>query len=319
MKSKIIASVHRQGGLGHEYRKTTRLSKINQLLLAALLVCGINSKAQITKTSTGFGHVESVATDGKYVYAADIGAELIPAAKDGDGKIIKLDKKGNVVEASFAKEKLNAPKGLAINKDVLFLADIDHIVAIDLMTGSKLYEIDFSKDSSFLNDIAVWDNTTLFVSATDKNKLFKVNLADKTYTEIVTDVTIAGINGLFCQNKGSRLYVNGFGSDDKPNGIIGYINLKDNKFTKVTSLEGYFDGIYIYKDVLYVSNWVAFEKKGVIMAINLFSTKCNKVKSIGPIAGPADFIIQNDELILPAMLSGEIHFIKLDGDLVLKL
>jgi uncharacterized membrane protein len=293
--------------------------KINQLLLAAFLLFGINSKAQITKTSTGFGHVESIATDGKYLYAADIGSELTPATKDGDGKIIKLDKKGTIIEGSFVKEKLNAPKGLAVNKNTLFLADIDRIIAIDLSTGSKLYEIDFSKDSSFLNDIAVWDNNTLFVSATDKNKLFKVNLTDKTYTEFITDVTIAGINGIFCQNKGSRLYVNGFGSDNKPNGIIGYINLKDNKFTRITSLEGYFDGIYIHKDVLYVSNWVAFEKKGVIMAINLFSTKCAKLKSIETIAGPADFIIQNDELILPAMLSGEIHFIKLDGDLVLKL
>lgn len=294
-------------------------SKINQLLLVATLLFSISSKAQITKTTSGLGHIESVATDGKYIYAAEIGKELSPTAKDGDGQIIKLDKKGNVLESAFSKEKLNAPKGLAINKGVLFLADIDRIVAIDLVSGSKLYEIDFSKDSSFLNDIAVWDNNTLFVSATDKSKLFKVNLADKSYTEVVTDTSIAGINGLYCVNKGSRLYVNGFGTDNKPNGIIGYINLKDNKFTKVTSLEGYFDGIYISKDILYVSNWVSFEKKGVVMAIGVYSNKCVKVKSIEPIAGPADFIINNDELILPAMLSGEIHFIQLDGDLSLKL
>jgi hypothetical protein len=293
--------------------------KSNQLFTALCVLFAINSNAQITKTINGFHHVESVATDGKYIYAADIGTELTPAAKDGDGQIVKLDKKGNIIEASFAKEKLNAPKGLAISKNILFLNDIDRIVAIDLNSGSTLYEIDFSKDSSFLNDIAVWDNNTLFVSATDKSKLFRVNLVDKTYTEIATDKTIAGINGLYCVNKGRRLYVNGFGSDDKPNGIIGYINLKDNSFTKVTSLEGYFDGIFVNNDVLYVSNWVAFEKKGVIMAINTFSTKCIKLKSIEPIAGPADFIIQNDELILPAMLSGEIHFIKLDGDQILKL
>ncbi len=294
-------------------------TKINQLLFSVLLLVAVNSQAQITKTVTGFHHVESVATDGKYIYAADIGNEMTPTAKDGDGQIVKLDRKGNIIEASFAKEKLNAPKGLAINKNVLFTADIDRVVAIDLTSGTKLYEIDFSKDSSFLNDIAVWDNNTLFVSATDKSKLFKINLTDKTYSEIKTDKTIAGINGLFCTNKGSRLYVNGFGSGDKPNGIIGYINLKDNTFTKVTSLEGYFDGIFINKDVLYVSNWVAFEKKGVIMAINTYSSKCNKVKSIEPIAGPADFIILDNEMILPAMLSGEIHFIKLDGDLILKL
>ncbi|UPT69547.1 MAG: hypothetical protein M0D53_10210 [Flavobacterium sp. JAD_PAG50586_2] len=293
--------------------------KTNQLLTLLCLVSAIGTKAQITKTINGFHHVESVATDGKYIYAADIGKELSPTAKDGDGQIIKLDKKGNKIDASFIKEKLNAPKGLAINKNTLFVADIDRIVAFDLSSGSKLYEIDFSKDSSFLNDIAVWDNNTLFVSATDKNKLFKVNLTDKTYSEIATDKTISGINGLFCFTKSNRLYVNGFGSDDKPNGVIGFINLKDNSFTKLTSLEGYFDGIFVSKDVLYFSNWVAFEKKGVVMAISLYSNRCTKIASIEPIAGPADFFIQNDELVLPAMLSGEIHFIKLDGDLTLKL
>lgn len=293
--------------------------KTYQLFTLFCLAFAVSSQAQITKTINGFHHVESVATDGKYIYAADIGNELNPTAKDGDGQIVKLDKKGNKIDVSFVKEKLNAPKGIAINKSTLFATDIDRIVAIDLNSGSKLYEIDFSKDSSFLNDIAIWDNNTLFVSATDKNKLYKVNLIDKTYSEIVTDKTISGINGLFCFNKANRLYVNGFGSDDKPNGGIGYINLKDNSFTKLTSLEGYFDGIYVSKDVLYFSNWVAFEKKGAVMAISLYSNRCTKIASIDPIAGPADFCIQNDEMILPAMLTGEIHFIKLDGDLTLKL
>lgn len=278
----------------------------------------ISINAQIIKTTTGFHHIESVATDGNYLYAADIGKELNPTAKDGDGHIAKLDRKGTVLENSFVKEPLNAPKGLVVNKNILFANDVDRLVAIDLKTGAKLYDIDFSKDSSFLNDIAVWNDNTLFVSATDCNKLFKVDLITKSYTEIPVDKMIQGINGLFCQKNSNRLYVNGFGNDNKPNGIIGYFNLKDNSFTKVTSLEGYFDGIYINKDILYVSNWVAFEKKGVLMAINLFNNKCLKLKTIEPIAGPADFIIVKDELILPAMLTGEIHFIKLDNDLFVK-
>jgi outer membrane protein assembly factor BamB len=294
-------------------------SKIKLLPITALMFCAFNGIAQTTKTVSGFQHVESVATDGKYIFAADIGAELNPAAKDGDGKIAKLDKKGKILEASFVKEKLNAPKGLAVSKGVLLLNDIDRLVAIDLNSGTKLYEIDFSKDTAFLNDIAVWDNNTLYVSATDNSKLFRVNLSEKSYAQIKTDIPVPGINGLFCYNKGSRLYVNGFGSDNKPNGIIGYVNLKDNTFTKLASLEGYFDGIYINKDVLYVSNWVAFEKKGVVMAISLYSGKCTKLKTIDTVAGPADFIINNDELILPAMISGEIHFVKLDSSLTLKL
>ncbi|EKT4500172.1 hypothetical protein JE943_000136 [Flavobacterium psychrophilum] len=280
----------------------------------------INTNAQTTKTITGFNHVESVATDGKFIYVADIGKELNPTAKDGDGQIIKLDKKGKILETNFAKEKLDAPKGLAINKGILFLNDIDRLLAIDLKTGTKLYEIDFSKDTSFLNDIAVWDNNILYVSATDKSKLYKVNLVDKSYSEIKTNKTISGINGLFCYKKASRIYVNGFGTDNKPNGVVGYINLKDNVFTQISNLEGYYDGIFISKDVLYVSNWVAFEKKGVIQGFGIYgSNRIATINASEKISGPADFIIVNDQLIVPAMMSGEIHFIKLDSDLSLKL
>lgn len=280
----------------------------------------VYTNAQTTKTVSGFNHVESIATDGKFLYAADIGKELNPAAKDGDGKILKLDKKGQILDATFIKEKLDAPKGLAINKGILFVNDIDRLLAIDLKTGIKLYEIDFSKDTSFLNDIAVWDNNTLYVSATDKNKLYKVNLVDKSYSEIKTDVTISGINGLFCYQKASRIYVNGFGSDNKANGVIGYINLKDNTFTQITTLKGYYDGIFISKDVLYVSNWIAFAQKGIIQGIGIYnSNRVTKISTLEPISGPADFIIVDDQLIVPAMMSGEIHFIKLDSDLYLKL
>ena len=291
---------------------------MKKLTLISCILLAISSNAQIIKTTTGFHHIASVATDGNYLYAADIGKELNPKAKDGDGHIVKLDRKGTVLENSFVKEPLNAPKGVVVNNNILFANDVDRLVAIDLKTGEKLYDIDFSKDSSFLNDIAIWNDNTLFVSATDSNKLFKIDLTTKSYTEIPVDKMIQGINGLFCHKNSNRLYVNGFGSDNKPNGIIGYVNLKDNNFTKVTSLEGYFDGIYINKDILYVSNWVAFEKKGVLMAINLFNNKCLKLKTVEPIAGPADFIIVKDELILPAMLTGEIHFIKLDNDLFIK-
>lgn len=282
------------------------LTKTNLIMF---FILAINANAQTIKTVKGFNHIESVAVDGRYIYVADIGKELNPTTKDGDGQILKLDLKGKILDATFVKETLNAPKGLAIDKGVLFINDIDRLLAIDVKSGNKLYEIDFNKDTSFLNDIAVWDKTTLYVSATDKSKLFKVNLIDKSYSEIKIDKTIAGINGLYCNKKASKLYVNGFGSDNKPNGIIGYINLKNNQFTEVTKMEGYYDGIYIDDDILYFSNWVAFEKKGVVFSMQLSSGKLSVVKMLEPISGPADFTIFNDQLIIPGMMDGTLLFV----------
>lgn len=285
------------------------MKNLKNTILGMFLFLGINAIAQTVKTIDGFNHIESVANDGKYLYVADIGKELNPTAKDGDGQIIKLDKNGKILEKTFVKEILNAPKGIAIFKGILYINDIDRLLAIDLKTGNKLYEIDFSKDTSFLNDIAVWDKTTLYVSATDKNKLFKVNLIDKSYSEVITDKTIAGINGLYCNKKASRLYVNGFGRDNKPYGVVGYINLKNNQFKQLTELEGYYDGICIYDDVLYFSNWVAFEKKGIILSMQLYSGKLTVVKMPEPISGPADFTIFTDQLVIPGMMDGTLLFV----------
>lgn len=293
------------------------MKNLIKLVLVSLFVA-VNTNAQSIKTVTGFNHIESVVADGNFLYVADIGKALNPSDKDGDGKIIKLDKKGSIIDSTFVKEKLNAPKGLAIDAGILYVNDIDRLLAIDLKTGTKLYEIDFSKDTSFLNDIAVWDNNTLFVSATDKSKLYKVNLIDKSYSEIKTDVTISGINGLFCYKKASRIYVNGFGSDNKPNGVVGYITLKDNTFTQITTAEGFYDGLYIDNDVLYTSNWVAFEKKGILLSIELYNHRISRVPISELLAGPADFIIKGNQIIVPEMISGELHFVPIDNSLSIK-
>jgi hypothetical protein len=277
---------------------------------ACVLLLGVVN-AQTTKTIKGFNHIESVASDGKSIYVADIGKELNPMAKDGDGKIFKLDLSGKVLDSNIVKEPLNAPKGLAINNGVLFIADVDRIVAIEVKTSKKLYEIDFSKDASFLNDITIVDKNTLFVSATDKSKIFKVNLAKKTYSELLIDKPVIGANGLFFDKKSNRLYANGFGSDNKPNGIVGYIDLSNNKFTQLPVAEGYYDGIYLADGILYTSNWVAFEKKGIIQAIDLSTNKVSVVKMKEPIAGPADFIIFKDQFIIPEMMTGVLNFIQL--------
>lgn len=267
--------------------------------------------AQTSFTVKGFNHVESVASDGKYIYAADIGKELKPTAKDGDGKIFKLDLKGKIIDSTFSKVILNAPKGITIANGILFAADIDRLVALDIKTGNKLYDITFADSISFLNDITVADKTTLYISATDKSKIYKVNLTSKTYSELVTDKTISSTNGLFFDKKSNRLYVNGMGADNNANGIVGYIDLSNNKFTQLATIQGLFDGIYLQGDKLYTSNWVAFEKKGIIQIIDIKTNKVSEVKLNEPIAGPADFTILKNQIIVPEMMTGAIQFINL--------
>jgi len=283
---------------------------IKTLALSSLFIVSA-ANAQSIFAVKGFNHIESVASDGKYIYAADIGKELNPTGRDGDGKIFKLDLKGNIIDSTFSKEILNAPKGITISNGILFAADIYRLVALDVKTGAKLYEINFADGISFLNDITIVDKNTVYISATDKSKIYKVNLVTKTYSELVIDKTISSTNGLYFDKKSNRLYANGMGSDNKPNGIVGYVDLSNNKFTQLAIIEGLFDGIYLQGDKLYTSNWVAFEKKGIIQIIDIKTNQVSEVKLNEPIAGPADFTILNNQIIVPEMMTGTIQFINL--------
>ncbi|AWI26799.1 NHL repeat-containing protein [Flavobacterium pallidum] len=287
------------------------MKNITKIILSCLSATAL--QAQTAKIITGFHHVESVAASDGFLFAADIGPVLEPLTKDGDGKIIKMDRNGNILDRDFAKETLNAPKGLAIYKNILYAADIDRIVAFDISSGEKLYEIDLSKDSGFLNDIAIWNEETLFVSATDKSKLFQVNLTTKTYEEFKTSAPIPGINGLFCRKNANRLYANGFGTDNQPNGIVGYINLKDHSFTLINMPKGYYDGIAVKNGTVFTSDWVAFENKGVVRETLAHGTnKASLTTKTLRIPGPADFIISANEMIVPAMLTGEIFIFNIN-------
>ena len=284
---------------------------MHTLIKTAIVLSLVLSAQSQVQTVNGFHHVESVAADSKFVYAGDIGNKLDPSAKDGDGRIWKLDKNGKVLDSAFAKTMLNAPKGLAIHGQLLFLADIDRIVALDLSSGEKKYEISFGSDAQFLNDITAKDDSTLFVSATDKNKIFRVNLHSKTYTALDFGYEIAGVNGLVYDGTKNRLYVNGLGKDNQPNGVIGYVDLAANKFTRIGTTEGLYDGIALdtKSNTLYVSDWVAFEKKGKILSIDLGTNAVTEVALAQPLAGPADFTLSNGKLIVPEMISGSIAFI----------
>ena len=84
------------------------------------------------QTTTGFGHVESVAYDSrnKVLYTSDFGTELKPADKDGKGKITKVSLDGKILEDGFLPAKgqtLNKPKGIWVKGDRLWVTDIDSV------------------------------------------------------------------------------------------------------------------------------------------------------------------------------------------------
>src|SRR5512145_1137124 len=82
-------------------------------------------------------------------------------ARDNNGFISRVKPDGAVENLRFIEggrngATLNAPKGLALVGDTLWVADIDMVRAFDARTGAPLDSVDLAAhDAVFLNDVAV--------------------------------------------------------------------------------------------------------------------------------------------------------------------
>ncbi|MBI5638056.1 MAG: hypothetical protein HZA03_08820 [Nitrospinae bacterium] len=262
------------------------------------------------KIIEGFNSPESVARVGKYLYISNLGVKLEPSAKDGDGYISKLDLAGNIVKKDFI-TGLDGPKGLAVLGNVLYVADIDHLRGFNLQSGEKAFDLDFTAEkTAFLNDIAVKDGGKLFVSATDINKIFEVDVKARSYRDI--GLTVPAPNGLWYGAKEKHLYIAGFASKDgKAAGEVGVADLsgKTASYRTIIDRPGFYDGLQpMGHGIFLVSDWGAFEPgKGVLLRVD---TKKGTFEVLpGVYGGPADFLYipGKGTLYLPRMIDGKLE------------
>ena len=87
------------------------------------------------ESDASFKVPESVYFDkaGKVLYVSNIDGE--PWGKDGAGSIGKLGLDGKVIAAEWVKG-LHAPKGMALSKGTLWVADLSEVVGIDVAKGA---------------------------------------------------------------------------------------------------------------------------------------------------------------------------------------
>jgi streptogramin lyase len=122
----------------------------------------------ITVADVGLLTPESVlhdATADVYLVSNINGA---PLTKDGNGFIARLSPDGAVLDLTWidgAQEgvELDAPKGMAIRGDSLFVADIDVVRMFDRRDGSPAGTWPVER-ATFLNDVAVGPDGTIYVT-----------------------------------------------------------------------------------------------------------------------------------------------------------
>ena len=88
-------------------------------------------------------------------------------AKDGNGFIARITPDGQIEKRKFI-DGLDAPKGMAIRGDELWVADIDNLRVFDRASGAPIRTVDLAPHGAvFLNDVAVGGDDAIYVTDTD--------------------------------------------------------------------------------------------------------------------------------------------------------
>ncbi len=206
--------------------------KLSQKVLAALLLIFIsgNVKAQhslkqLWETDTTLNIPESVLPQKDILYVSLIDGE--PWGADGKGGVAKVAKDGKIIDANWI-TGLNAPKGLAINGDKLYVADLDEVVVVSISQSKIDHKIKIS-GAAGLNDITVDKNGVVYVTDTKQSCAFRV---EKDVASLYLE-NLKGANGI--KAIGDKVYI--------LTGDGMYVTDAGKKLTKICVLEHGGDGI----------------------------------------------------------------------------
>jgi hypothetical protein len=161
---------------------------------------------------TGLAHPESVLydADGDRYLVSNINGS--PFDKDNNGFISVLSPDGTVanlkwIEGGKNKVKLDAPKGSAIYKGVLYVADVTVVRTFDAKTGAQKADIPVA-GAVFLNDLAAGPDGKIYVS----DSSFKVSTTG--------GFESAGTDAVYVIDKGKAKALAKSPDLHEPNGVL---------------------------------------------------------------------------------------------------
>ncbi|MBK8806562.1 MAG: hypothetical protein IPO21_07930 [Bacteroidales bacterium] len=245
------------------------------ILLSSAIVfaaCNNNSKVQETQTEkdssansivwtqVGFTHPESIAyyENENCLFVSNIGNDDAVA----NGFISKLAlETGEIIQLKWC-DSLFSPKGIAISKSALYVADLKYLCKIDIASGKILNKYTAPEVGMF-NDIAINAKGEVFVSDMVTSSIYKLDTLG-VLSSIYQNDSLHHPNGLLC--KGNKLFIGGWGrlDDSKTEqdsvGTFWELQLETLELKAISKTKlGKLDGIQSNGDSLMVSSWKAGE------------------------------------------------------------
>jgi sugar lactone lactonase YvrE len=178
-----------------------------------------------TATVNGFKTPESVRYDsaGDVFYVSNINGS--PVAKDDNGFISRMKPDGTIdslelIAGGRGGVTLNAPKGLALVGDTLWVADIDAVRAFNVRTGAVVATVDLTPfHAVFLNDVCVGDDGAIYVTdsgmkpsgdgmthVAGADRIFRIDAAHHATIALASD-SLHWPNGITWDPSGKRFIV----------------------------------------------------------------------------------------------------------------
>ncbi len=153
-------------------KRFTIIVSIFFVLLSANAMAQGHSLVKKWETGPIFKTPESVLFDAKenILYVSNIDGG--PADKDGKGFIAKLSVDGKIISSEWI-TGLNAPKGMGLYKNKLYVADLTEVIVIDIDKAKIIQHIPI-EGAVFLNDITIDKRGAVYVSDTRVNKVYRI-------------------------------------------------------------------------------------------------------------------------------------------------
>jgi sugar lactone lactonase YvrE len=237
-----------------------------------------------------------------------------PTAKDNNGFISRVRPDGAVENLKFIEGgkngvTLNAPKGLALSGDTLWVADIDAVRAFHAKTGASIDSVSFSTlHAVFLNDIVVTQTGALYITDTGirfddvgnmlhpgPDRIFRV-APDRKVTVAVQGDSLARPNGIALDPVGKRFVVVPIGGKS----VLAW-KPGDKAPRVIAKGAGGYDGVVIAGTRIFVSSWND-------STVSSYETG-DEVKVITGVPSPADigYDAKRNRLLIPIFTGNRVE------------
>ena len=254
------------------FRKTISLIALSALACAKDKPAADSTQLAIPGAATKLGETGGMKVPESVRYDAELDVYYVsningnPSQKDGNGFIARVRADSTsvmtmLVEGGKNGATLNAPKGMALRGDTIFVADIDVLRMFDRKTGKSLGDVTVAPKAQFLNDVAmgpdgvyITDTGVLFdgkgvMTHPGTNRIYKV--AGKTVSVIAAGDSLVNPNGIAWDAANGRWLLAPFGGTTIQTLSPGHLELGT-----LTTGPGGYDGIEVLANGnVLVSSW----------------------------------------------------------------